>query len=136
MFPMRQLNYDLIIRDRNFKWVIVSSGLDMKHHATVQIEREQYNSRHEKLLQKFLRIFSRRLLYLSRSCTVAWCFICLIPQGEIIENLHWNRRFRRFMKSCFWIPVVKREFALQQKIYIYRFTHMSNTLWSIVFESL
>ena len=40
--------------------------LHMNHHAVVQSARERYISRREEILNNFLRIFSRRMLYRSR----------------------------------------------------------------------
>ena len=65
--------------------IVLKTILHMKHHATVQIECERYKSCCEKILKTFLRIFSRRLLYRSRSIwTVARCFISSMKIGRKI----------------------------------------------------
>ena len=45
-----------------------NSVVYLKDYATVQTVRERYNKRPEKILNSFLRIFSQRLLYRSRTC--------------------------------------------------------------------
>ena len=155
MLPMRQLTYDFIIRDRNFKWVVVGSGLDMTVNARWQGRRPRYKAADHVpnfdtlvLAQAVAPVTSNNLF--SNMTTLERQ---LWSGNESVEIRYVNgssvtgtsnsspgvhcQRFRFTFKDWNkWIPVVNREFALQQKIYIYRFTHMSNTLWSLVFEFL